>query len=286
MYALPFAVILAAIWADREGSTPPPSKPSHHPGPPGYGALSRAEMVNFGAAQPQHPFLGDVSTAAIALQATAGQNIGHSNVQIDQTGTDTVTVTALIRQRNPQAAKQIDAEAQRLAQQAGVLVEGPFPQGKFRLWKNAIQTTKGPHPAQWHFSSKGSFGALSRSEMVHGYGAAPGSWEAAWYGAWYGSDPTTAQIEAINSQVMKIVKRILGWAVATKGPKLISLNSKRDALITQGMPPTHPQVTAIEQQAFAILQGAGLRPSSPEYQTLRTLGAQRDRLLQQKAGQA
>lgn len=297
MYALPFAVLLAAIFADRE-EAPPPQKPQPSPGPEGfgalsraemvtgYGALSRAEMVAFGA-DPQHPLLGDVSSAAIALQAIAGRNIGHRNVDLEQTGKETVTITALIPEHNIVAAKQIDDEAKRLARQADVLVQGPFPGEKFRLWKNAVRPLQGPHAAQWHFFGKGgAFGALSRAQMVEGYGAQPGSWEAAWYGVWYGADPTTAQIEAINSQVMKIVKRVLGWAVATKGPKLISLNSQRDALIKQGVPPNSPQVTALEQKAFSILQGAGLRPSSPEYQTLRNLGAQRDKLLLQQAGQA
>jgi len=127
---------------------------------------------------------------------------------------------------------------------------------------------------------------LSRAEMVQGYGAEPGSWEAAWHGVQYGADPISARIEAINTQVMKIVKRILGWAVATKGPKLISLNSQRDALIKQGVPPNSPQVSALENQAFAILQAAGLQPGSSEYQTLQHLGAKRDQLIRKQAGLA
>lgn len=132
-----------------------------------------------------------------------------------------------------------------------------------------------------------AFGALlNRSEMVEDYGTEPGSWSAAWHGVRYGGDPITSQIEAINSQVMKIVKQILGWSVATKGPKLISLNNQRDTLIKQGVPLHHPQISAIEQQATKILHEAGMKPQSQEDRTLRALAAQRDRLMLQQAGLA
>ncbi len=153
-------------------------------------------------------------------------------------------------------------------------------------------------------SPEGSFGALTRAEMAQygqlsrgemaagygatGYGAVPGSWDAAWYGVFYGGavDAITQRIEQINSSVMKIIKKVLGWGVATKGPKLIGLNNKRDKLIMSGVPLSDPRIAAIEQEGLGILTKAGLKSGSSDHVAINALGDERDVLLLKKAGLA
>jgi hypothetical protein len=117
-----------------------------------------------------------------------------------------------------------------------------------------------------------------------GFGAEPGSWEAAWKGDYYGfnTDPITQRIEQINHAVMGIIKQILGWAVATKGPRLMSLNSQRDELIRSGAALGDPRVTALEVEAMQILRDRGVSPQQEAQ--LNQLKAERDHLLRQKAG--
>lgn len=133
-------------------------------------------------------------------------------------------------------------------------------------------------------TSMPGFGAMSRVDIAQPQSMEPGSWEAAWYGVWYGAnaDSLTQRIEQINAKVMQIVREILGWAIATKGPRLMSLNSQRDKLVKAGLPLDHPKIVAIENKARGILEAKGITPD--QAQRIDRLKAERDELMRKKVG--
>jgi hypothetical protein len=125
-----------------------------------------------------------------------------------------------------------------------------------------------------------TFGQLQRTDM---FGALEDRWNDAWYGVvTYSGDRILDRLSQLESMAMKIVKKLLGWKAATKGPRLLALNNQRDKLIIAGASSTDPQVINLQNQAMAILQSVGMVVGSPDHQQLTAIGNERDALLRQK----